>query len=89
MKRLLKLSKMAVNYHNRYGGVCPVCHVAKAKIVHAVPWLDETKIRYHKCICGFNFTSIEDEQPAPAKVIEPPKKEPRKRKRKSKNRKKK
>lgn len=55
------LAMRGVDFKSKQGGVCPLCKKPKAKIVRTMAWEGETRERYHKCRCGFNFKSIESE----------------------------
>ena len=62
MNHVLFVRYTSVVYNNRYGGVCPECKKTNCAVTRTMPWLQNEKVRYHKCECGRNFTSIEEEQ---------------------------
>ncbi len=63
VNKILKIRFISVNYHNRFGGICPECGEKNCDITRTLPWLSEQRLRYHKCKCGKTFSSIEEEMP--------------------------
>jgi hypothetical protein len=49
----------AVDYSPQYGAVCPVCHHGYAPVYTTRPWEGNLRIRYHACVCGARFKSVE------------------------------
>ena len=48
--------------HNSYVGVkCPSCGLLKPRVVRTMPMEGYIRIRYHRCICGCRFKSVEEE----------------------------
>ncbi len=42
-------AEASVDYSPKDGAVCPVCGKKKIPIQTSRPWVDNIKIRYHKC----------------------------------------
>lgn len=48
------------DYNPKTGAECPRCRTAKSKIARSMPWVEDQKLRYHKCQnCGFTFKSVQ------------------------------
>ena len=75
--------KVEVEYHNRFGAICPACKTANTCVATTLGWLDGGRRRYHECIhCHARFTSWEVEMeppPEPIKeVVKPRSRKPKK-----------
>ncbi len=58
---VVEIMTRGATYSAKDGGVCPVCERKKCRIVRTMEWVGNVRERYHKCLCGNTFKSVQVE----------------------------
>lgn len=48
-----------VDYSPQYGATCPCCERQRVPVTTSRPWMNNIKVRYHKCVCGWQDKSTQ------------------------------